>query len=81
MSLYLDTPPLVFTIFCVPAPHYDKLRLVEIFTRKYGERKMSVIFLIFHKNKGNSKAIDRIFRGNQGNLSHFYPSYLSCKGL
>jgi hypothetical protein len=55
--------------------------LLEIFAREYGEKKMSVIFHIFHKNKGNSMAIDRIFRGNMGDLSHFYPSYLSCKGL
>ncbi len=42
---------------------------------------MSVIFHIFHKNKGNRRAIDRIFRENMANLSHFYPSYLSSKGL
>jgi len=42
---------------------------------------MSVIFQIFHKNKGNSRAIGRIFRDKLGNLRHFYPSYLSCKSL
>ena len=33
----------------------------EIFKQNYGERKISVIFQIFHKNKGNSTAIDRSF--------------------
>jgi len=42
---------------------------------------MSVIFQVFHKNKGNSTAIARIFREKMENLSHFDPLYLSCKGL
>ena len=42
---------------------------------------MSVIFHIFHKNEDNSTAIDRFFRGKMENLSHFNPSFLSCKGL
>ena len=46
----------------------------EIFTRKYTERVMSVIFQIFYKNKGNSKAIGRIFRKKTEDSSHSYPS-------
>jgi len=43
----------------------------ETFARKDGERKMSVIFHIFAKKEGNSRAISRIFSKNMGNLSHF----------
>jgi len=42
---------------------------------------MSAIIQVFHKNKGNSMAIGRIFREKMENLSHFDPLYLSCKGL
>ncbi len=42
---------------------------------------MSVISSIFAKKEGNSRAIGRIFSRNRGNSSHFYSSFLSCKGL
>ena len=45
------------------------------------ERKMSVISSISAKKEGNSRAIGRIFSRNRGNSSHFYSSFLSCKGL
>lgn len=42
---------------------------------------MSVILHVFHKNEVNSTAIERFFRRKMENLSHFNPSFLSCKGL
>ena len=65
---------------------------IEIFTRKYGESKNSVIFSGFLKSEVNlatacraytlvSRAIDRVFKEIRRNLSIFNPSYLSCKGL
>ena len=45
---------------------------IEICARKDGERKMRVIFSIFAKKEGNSRAIGRIFSRNRGNSSHFF---------
>jgi len=45
------------------------------------ESKNSVFFPVFLKNKGNSRAIDRVFKEIRENLSIFNPSYISCKGL
>ena len=57
------------------------LLFIEAFAREYGESKNSVIFPVFLKNEGNSRAIDRVFKEIRGNLSIVNPSYLSCKGL
>ena len=57
------------------------IKVKETFARKDDEIKMSVIIQVFHKNKGNGMAIDRIFREKMEDLSRFYPLYLSCKGL
>ena len=42
---------------------------------------MSVIFQIFHKNKGNSTAIDRIFRGKMGYYSAKASPYGQAKAV